>query len=947
MPMKSGLTDVTSLAPTNTDRLLPSGADDQRAIYARVILSCLGLALLTACGGPAAPVDAPQADIAHPPTPAERAQVLVKQMTLDEKLAYIGGDRDFYIRPIERLGIPEIKMADGPVGCRNWGASTAYPASIGLAASFDPELTQQVGASIARDCRARGVHILLAPGTNIQRSPLNGRNFEYLGEDPYLARDHVVSFITGVQGGGVMATVKHFVANNQEWDRHHVSSEVSERALNEIYFPAFEGAVKQAQVGAVMTSYNLLNGAYASHNTFLLRETLRARWKFEGLVMSDWSAIHDALGGVRGGTDLEMPRSQVMNAPALKQLLKDGKIKEADIDEKVFHILRALIAFGFFDRPQLVEQVVDDPQSAAIALKAALSSVVLLKNDVVVGVNKSGTEKPILPLDARSIKRIAVVGPNASPAVHGGSGSAYTVPSHVVSLLDGIKAQVPNAVVQHHPGIIESTGFGALGQPVFARPVTQEIFLGKKLAGESVYVSHVDRVNMRADGGSPAPNVPSEDYSIRWTGTINVEIPDTYQLMVNADDGVRVFLDGQLVIDDFTDHAPRMKDVELKLKKGEHAVVIEYFQGILGSICQFGFGKKTDAGSLTGETELTKIARAADVVIVAVGYGQNADTNSMGSAYEPFWPPEWARQAGIVEAEDDDRGFALPKPQQATIQAVSKVNKNTIVIGFSGGGVDFEPWLDQVQALLWAWYPGQEGGTALAKTLFGQNNPSARLPITFAQNYGDHPAANSYGLGLELGEERERGVQADLSACSGATSNTMDIRHKRTAQGEGPLYKTPYCDDVFVGYRGFDKAGTEPLFPFGFGLSYATFNYSDLVVKLDDHGQVLAELTVANTGLEKGRDIVQLYVAPMSNGPSASAPRAPQQLAGYQAVDLQPGVEQRIRLSLNPRAFAFYQTQGKKGWLIPKGSYEVRASRSSRNHQLQSIINLEGGYLNE
>src|SRR5690606_38563280 len=403
-------------------------------------LSCLGAVLLSACGGAPVPSEAPPNTSEQPPTAAQRAQSLVEQMTLDEKLAYIGGDRDFYIRPIARLGIPEIKMADGPVGCRNWGPSTAYPASIALAASFDPALTQQVGASIARDCRARGVHILLAPGTNIQRSPLNGRNFEYLGEDPYLARDDAVSFISGVQEGGVMATVKHFVANNQEWDRHHVSSEVSERALNEIYFPAFEGAVKQAHVGAVMTSYNLLNGAYASHNTFLLRETLRERWSFDGLVMSDWSAVHDALGAVRGGTDLEMPSGQMMNPAALKQLLKSGKIKESEIDEKVFHILRALIHFGFFDRPQLAEQAVDDPLSAEVALKAALKSVVLLKNDIVSQAKASGTEKPLLPIEAGSIKRIAVVGPNASPAVHGGSGSAYTVPSHVVSLLDGIKA---------------------------------------------------------------------------------------------------------------------------------------------------------------------------------------------------------------------------------------------------------------------------------------------------------------------------------------------------------------------------------------------------------------------------------------------------------------------------------------------------------------------------
>ena len=912
------------------------GLDKLRArLGASSIFGCVLLAL--ACASqPKAQLEAPSAPDASPKPPSfeERARRLVEQMTLDEKLAYIGGDRDFFIRPIERLNIPEIKMADGPVGCRNWGPSTAYPASIALAASFDPTLSRKVGEAIARDCRARGVHILLAPGVNIQRSPTNGRNFEYLGEDPYLARAHAVNFIEGVQSGGVMATIKHFVANNQEWDRHHVSSEVSERALNEIYFPAFEGAVVEAKVGAVMSSYNLLNGTYASENPYLLVETLRKRWGFDGLVMSDWSAVYDAYGAVQGGMDLEMPSGVAMSPAALKQLLSEKKIDEAAIDEKVMHILSTLIRFGFFDRPQLIERPVDDEESAAIAHQAASRSVVLLKNE------KLG-EQPILPLHAGEIKKIAVVGPNATPAVHGGSGSAYTVPPHVISLLEGIERMLPNAEVVHHQGIYETTGFGNLGSPSgFAEPIKQEIFLGKELGGAPVSVSLVSRINMLADGGSPAKGVPAENYSIRWTGKVLVEQAGTYQLMANADDGVRVFLDGKLVIDDFTDHAPRMSEIELQIARGKHDVVVEYFQGTLGSICQFGFGKKVKPGQMKGREELLRTISGADAVIVAVGYGQSAETNSMGAAYKPFWPPEWARQAGIVEAEDDDRTFALPGPQVATIEAVAQANKKAIVVGFSGGGVEFTPWLEAVPGLLWAWYPGQEGGTAIAEILFGKNNPSARLPVTFAKRYEDHPAAPYYGLRQELSKSRSAHDQADLSSCANA-GETSTIPRSRHPRGEGPLYQTPYCEDVFVGYRGFDAAQTEPLFPFGFGLSYTTFSYSGLTVSSGTPKNLRARVTVANSGTVAGTEVVQFYAAPISNGSPTSVPRPPQQLAGYALVRLEPGEEKVVEVTLNPRALALYRTTGEKGWVIPAGSYEIRASRSSRHHQAHTLLNLE------
>lgn len=876
--------------------------------------------------GPVAPepsVD--QGTKSEEPSPRQRAKSLAEQMTLEEKVAYLGGHDEFYIRGIERLGIPPIKMADGPVGCRNWGPSTAYPASIALAASFSPELAGEVGAAIARDCRARGVHILLAPAVNIQRSPLNGRNFEYLGEDPWLARRVAVDFIRGVQGGGVMATVKHFVANNQEWDRNHVSSELSERALREIYFPAFEGAVKEAQVASVMTAYNPVNGAFSSHNSFLLRDVLREDWNFDGFVMSDWRAVHDTEGAVIGGTDLEMPSAQFMTLERMTPLLEAGTLTESQITEKVENILTGLIRFGFLEGEQLVEAPVADERSAEVALTAARKGVVLLKNAQVAG-------DSLLPLDVSKLKKIAVVGPNASPGVHGGSGSAYVTPVQVVSLVDGIRSAAPEIEVVSHSGIQEYSEFSFLGAAVFEGPVKQEVFEGKELAGSPVSTTSVDRVDFRPDGKAPVKGVGPENYSVRWTGQVRLEGRQALQFMTNADDGVRVFVDGKKVLDDWSDHAPRMQAEMVTLSSGRHEIVVEYFQGILGSICQFGVGPKVKPGDLHGHGELSSTLGNADVIIVGVGYGQSSETNSLGTSYPPFWPSGWARAAGIVEAEDDDRKFELPSAQVATIQAAVKTGKPVVVVGYAGGGVDFEPWLSQVQGLLWAWYPGQEGGTALAEILFGAVNPSGRLPVTFARSYDDHPAADSYSLRGPLGEEEGRGAEARLELCEGRPAHGPFEKHGKS---DKELFLSPYCEDIYVGYRGFDLAGTEPLYAFGFGLSYTSFEFDGLEVTMDAQGELSARLSVTNTGKRAGREVVQIYAAPKS-----AKNFAPQKLAAFQAVELRPGETRRVELKLDPRSFAMFDAASGDGWVQPAGEVEVRASASSRDHRLRHVLKI-------
>jgi beta-glucosidase len=811
-------------------------------------------------------------------------------MTLDEKIDYLGGERGFFIRAVPRLGIPEIKMSDGPAGCRNWGPATAYPAPIAVAATFDPAIAERVGASIARDCRARGVHILLAPGVNIQRSPLAGRNFEYFGEDPFLAGTMATGFVRGVQGGGVLATVKHFAGNNQEWDRNHVSSEIDERTLHEIYLPAFERVVRDGHVGAVMTAYNLLNGTYCSHSRWLNLELLKRDWGFSGIVMSDWDAVHDALGAALGGLDLEMPSAKHMNREHLAPLLASHKIEEAVIDEKVRRILRTVIAAGLFDRPPPPDNAAapgEDPASAEVALQTARKSLVLLKN-----------EGPLLPLDKGKLKRVAVIGPNADPAVHGGSGSAYVTPYHTVSLLEGLRHALPGVEVVHHAGVVRRTQAALLGAQCFTGPVRQQVFAGQELAGKPIAESTVDRIDLHpTHDGAAAPGLPGEHYSIRWTGTVTAPKPGRYTIAINSDDGARVLVDGRKLLEDWTDHAPTMHDATFDLRAGPHEVVVEYFQGVGGAAAQFGFGPALpEPRPFEHGDEVTAMAKKADAVVVAVGYGQNAATNSSGATYRAFWPENWARRAGLVETEDSDRPFALPAAQLETIRLVLAANPRAVIVLNAGAGVDLTSFADKAPALLWAFYPGQEGGRAIAEALLGEVDPSGKLPFTVARKYEDYPSAPYYSVNKDQ--------------------------------------KTPYTEGVFVGYRGFDAKHVDPIFPFGHGLHFTKFAYADLRVSPTEGG-VEVRFRVENTGARASDEVAELFVAP----PAGSVPRPPAELHGAARVSLEPGKSQEVTVTLEPRAFAYWSTE-RHGFHVDAGSYEIRVAASSRDVRLRGRVDL-------
>jgi beta-glucosidase len=799
----------------------------------------------------------------------KRVDSILGKMTLAEKITIIGGTNDFYIRPIPRLGIPSFRMSDGPLGVHDYGPTTAYPAGIALAASWDVDLARRFGTTMGQDARARGVQFILAPGMNIYRAPMCGRNFEYFGEDPFLASRMAVSVVKGIQSQRVIATVKHFAGNNQEFGRMDLSSDIDERTLREIYLPAFEASVKEAKVGAVMDAYNLVNGVYMTENKHLNNEILKGDWGFDGILMSDWGATHNGVAAANAGLDLEMPSPLFMNEATLVPAIKHGTVQVATIDDKVRRILRKAIEFGFFDQPQNDGSVpVLSQEAREVALEETRSGIVLLKN--------SGN---LLPLDKAKVKTIAVIGPDAYPAVVGGGGSSLTKPFNSVSYLEGISNYLgTNAKVLYAVDlppldeVFENSEFTTA--PHGASGLKGEYFTNEGLQGTPVLVRTDKHVDFKWQEGSFAENQPTDHFSVRWTGYFTPKKSGDYKFLSSADDGVRLYLDEQRVIDDWQPHSETLDAYSTHLEAGHaYKIRFEYFDSV--STATAGFGVIAAEAAVGRETKA--LAAKADVVIVCVGFDPSS------------------------EGEGSDRPFRLPGGQDELIRLVASVNKNTIVVLTAGGSVDMTQWIDSVPGLLHAWYPGQEGGIALAQILFGDHSPSGKLPVSFERRWEDNATYASY----------------------------------YPKQGEK---RVNYSEGVFLGYRHFDRSSTKPLFAFGYGLSYTTFAYSNLSVtptsgNLDK--PVIVSFDVRNTGNREGAEVAELYVGDSH----ASVPRPVKELKGFAKVNLKPGETRHVELALDRRAFSFYDVK-KSNWSAEPGEFTILVGNSSDNIQLRSAFTL-------
>ncbi|MGH9326032.1 MAG: glycoside hydrolase family 3 C-terminal domain-containing protein [Terriglobia bacterium] len=807
------------------------------------------------------------------PSPAEidhRVDAMLAKLTLAQKIKLIGGDDGMFIHAMPSIGLPRLKMSDGPLGVRTWGPSTAYAAGIGLAASWDVSLAKQLGISLGRDARARGVNFLLGPAVNIYRAPMDGRNFEYFGEDPYLAGQIAANYILGVQSQGVAATVKHYAADNSEYDTPRENVIVDKRTLREIYLPAFEAAVKEGHVAAVMDSYNLVNGEHSTQNKFLDTEVLKEEWGFRGILMSDWGATHNGIAAANAGLDLEMPVPQYINLKTLLPAIKSGQVSLATINDKVRRILRVAVEFGFINHNQQDLSIpLASRRSRAVALHSAEESMVLLKN-----------QGNLLPLAINRIHSIAVIGPDAYPANVGGGGSSHVTAFAPVSFLMGIEdALGPGVKVYWSRGVTDVQKIFKDSSFVMDRKGTQpgleqEEFSSVDFSGKPISEFRVARLDARSFSRVP----PGQRVrSVRWSGYYIPKSsgPQRFIAAVGLRDAYRLFVDGKLVLDVPENGGIPPRAVDIDLPAGRPAAVrLDYLPDSDNIRARLGIIPVKDVL----QPNVRKIAAIGDVVVLCVGFNE------------------------ITEGEGHDRSYRLPPAQNALIKAVAAANPRTIVVLTAGGSVATAGWLDRVPVLLQTWYSGSEGGHALAAVLTGKANPSGKLPITWWRRVEDDPAYKNY-------------------------------------YEEPGTHKVEYREGIFIGYRACGHNGQPaPLFPFGYGLSYTRFAFSDLSVTPKEasvDGPVTVRFDVQNIGRRTGAEVAQVYVG----DPSSTVPRPIKELKGFERVVLEPGETRRVSITLNKRSLAYWNTQ-RDGWTVDLGKFVVYVGDSSENTPLQMDFNV-------
>jgi len=793
----------------------------------------------------------------------ERVNDLIARLTLDEKIDLLGGT-GFATKKIERLGIPELRMTDGPVGAR-WNPSTAFPVSIAMAATWNPEMINQVGGGIGRETKGKGRHVILGPCVNIVRMPMGGRNFESFGEDPFLTSRIAVEYIKGVQKEGVAATIKHFAANNHEHERMYVDAIVSERALNEIYFPAFKAGVQEADVLCLMNSYNKVNMHYAAENDYLLVDKLKKEWGFKGLVMSDWGAVHSSLPTAKGGMDLEMPEGTFLNKKTLMPSIEDGTLPIKTIDDKVKRILTVEFKLGLFDQPEWIENpsLVNTPQNRKIAYQASLESIVLLKND-----------KNILPFKQNAIKTLAVIGPSAAKARTGGGGSAYVTPIDPVTPLDALRKKLPNVKIEFAQGIIlEGDAEGIENEFLFTdqtmkkKGLSAEYYNNKNLEGEPKLKRIDKNVKFQWDDKGPAKEIGEDNFSVRWSGYVKAPKTGSYNLRTSTDDGVRLYFEDKLVIDDWNNHAVETRNYTVQLEEGKlYKIKMEYYEDGGGAVAVLGWNKP--GNNLFDEA--VAAAKKADQVLLFVGTSDQIET----------------------EGRDRD-DLVLTDGQDELITKVAEVNPNVVVVLTTGAPVVMDKWISKVSGLVEMWFAGTEGGSAIADVLLGNYNPSGKLPVTFPKRWEDCSAYLTY--------------------------KTFPAR-------------TYYADDIYVGYRHFDTKNIEPLFPFGFGLSYSSFEYSNLSVN-ESENSFEVSFDLKNSGSVNGAEVAQLYVS--EKNPKIDRPT--KELKAFKKIELKAGETKSITLTVDKKALSYFDGKS-HDWKLDAGDYELLIGASSRDIKLKQVV---------
>ncbi len=797
----------------------------------------------------------------------DRAAAIVKQMTLEEKIDYIGGHASWYVRAIDRLGLPAVRMADGPQGVRNNTKSTLYPSGVAAAATWDTELIEQMGISLGKDSRARGVHILLGPGANIYRSPLCGRNFEYFGEDPFLAGEIATAYIKGVQSMGVMACIKHFAGNNQEWARHSVSSDIDERTLNEIYFPAFEKAVKEGNVATIMTSYNLLNGVHASEDKYLNQDVLRGQWGFDGFVMSDWTSCYSPVNVARWGVDLEMPFAKCLKPELIKKLVEQGVIDERALDQKCQNIIQTIFAFEFDKREQLDKSLPENnPECDAVAHKLSQAAIVMLKN-----------ENNFLPVKKG---KVVVCGPNADKIVTGG-GSGFVTPLISFSVADAM-ATIDKKVKSTFASMADSNkplpGVVYADKEMTKKGVAAEYYTNAELEGKPFQSFITDKVGI--DDNKFGAHNDMVNVSTRHTFYYKPEKDESYHFSVCTNDGYRCFINDKPVMRNRW-HKSSTQDgyMILEMKAGETYKFELQHQNLSGSI----YADMSFEATVVEALHNAETIKAADCVVVCLGHSNR------------------------TEKENYDRTFELPRGQVEYLRKILDINKNVVVVLNGGGAIEMASWMNDVKAVLMAWYPGQQGGLAISEIITGKISPSGKLPISIEAKIEDNPCSANYH------------------------ENVDRVRSKEI----NPHSRVEYREGIFVGYRGYEKNGVKPLFPFGFGLSYTTFAYSNLDIKAEDK-EFVVSFDIKNTGKVAAAEVAQVYVG----DDKCSLVRPEKELKGFDKVYLKAGETKRVSIRLDDEAFRFFDPIERQ-FKVEAGDFTIKVGSSSADIRLTGKLTVK------
>ena len=816
-----------------------------------------------------------------------RVDALLGQMTLPEKISLLSGKDIWNTVPVPRLGIPSIAMTDGPHGVRApseagraSGPCTCFPTGVSMAACWNPDLVEQVGQALGDEARGMDCDILLGPCINIVRYPLGGRNFEAYSEDPYLAGRIAVAMVNGIQSRGVGASLKHFAANNHETERGRASSRVDERTLREIYLPHFEMVVKEARPWTVMCSYNRLNGVYASQHEELLTWILRDEWGFDGAVISDWGANHSIVESVSSGLDLEMPGPAKYFAFLLEAAFC-WQIDEAIMDRAARRILKLVVQSGRMERraaPDLGTTQVNTPAHQALARQLAEEAITLLKND-----------GGVLPIDPARIKSLAILGPNAAEVAIQGGGSSHVEPPYRVSALQALQERLAGKVELTHERGCDNFDIpfqvppGWLLSPDGKPGLRGELYASPDLSGAPGEIREASAAEFWRYLGSPA-QAPAL-FSARWQGRLVIPGDGVYRFNFRHRGIIRLYLDGKLALESATPDGPALltheadADLRIRLEGGRpHDFQLDHtcYPGQEVASFRLGIAQAFAPGEDPRLARAVEAARRADVALVFVGYPEGFETEGA-----------------------DRASLDLPGGQNELVALVAAANPRTVVVVNAGAPVTM-PWVESAAAVVDVFCPGMEAGHAVAAILLGEVNPSGKLPITFPKRLEDNPAFPN-------------------SPYPGA----REVR---------------YEEGLYVGYRHYERAGVEPLFPFGWGLSYTSFEYDQprapQTVKAGE--SVSASVRVTNTGAVAGKEVVQLYIS----DPDSSLPRPRKELKGFAKVALGPGESREVVFSLDGRAFSFYDP-ARAEWMLEPGFFDLHFCASSAAARASVRIRIE------